>query len=47
MKTDDLLLPPPDEINLESGKCMWIIDGFRIWAINYEHALECYSLIKD
>jgi hypothetical protein len=44
---ENQLNPPPDEINLKSGKCMWIIDGFKIWAVNYEHALECYSLIKD
>lgn len=39
--------PPPDEINIESGKKMWEINGYRIWANNFQEALELLPLIES
>ena len=39
--------PPPDEINLETGKCMWIIKDYRIWADDYPQALELLNRIES
>lgn len=39
--------PPPDQINVETGKCMWEIKGYRIWANSYPEALEHLILIES
>lgn len=39
--------PVPDEINIQSGKSMWIINDIRIWADTYQHALEQYHMIES
>lgn len=39
--------PPPNEINLETGKKMWEIKGYKIWAENYQKALEILPLIES
>lgn len=39
--------PAPDEIDINTGKSMWIIKDYRIWADNYEQALEILPLIEN
>lgn len=39
--------PAPDEINTDTGKSMWIIKDYRIWADNYKQALELLPLIEQ
>jgi len=41
------LTPPPDQIDLDSGKSMWIIDDYKIWAETYQQALELLPLIQS
>jgi hypothetical protein len=43
----NLMPPPPDEINLDTGKCMWIIKDYRIWASSYQEAVELLPLIES
>ena len=44
---DNTMSPPPDEINTTSGKSMWIIKDYRIWADSYKQALELLPLIEQ
>jgi hypothetical protein len=46
-KDDNQLEPPPAQVNLENGKSMWVIDGYRIWAKSYKEALELLPLIES
>ena len=46
-KNDHQLEPPPAQVNLENGKSMWVIDGYRIWAKSYKEALELLPLIES
>lgn len=39
--------PAPDEINTDTGKSMWIIKDYRIWADSYKQALELLPLIEN
>jgi hypothetical protein len=39
--------PAPYEINTLTGKSMWIIKDYRIWAENYQQALELLPLIEQ
>jgi len=39
--------PAPDEINTDTGKSMWIIKDYRIWADSYKQALETLPLIEN
>jgi hypothetical protein len=41
------LHPPPDQIDIETGKCMWIIKDYKIWADTYEQALKLVSIIES
>ncbi len=41
------LEPPPEQINADTGKKMWIIDGYRIWANSYKEALELLPMIQS
>lgn len=41
------LAPPPNEINTDTGKMMWIIDGYKIWARSYQEALQLLPLIQS
>jgi hypothetical protein len=41
------MTPPPDEINLDTGKCMWIIKDYKIWANSYEEALQLLPMIES
>jgi hypothetical protein len=47
MEESNVLDPAPDEINLETGKCMWKLDGYRIWADSYQQALEILPFIQQ
>ena len=40
------LFPPAEEINLQSGKGMWTIKGYRIWADNYLQACKLLETIE-
>lgn len=44
-KNDGQLEPPPDQVDLETGKSMWLIDGYKIWAESYQQAVKLYSII--
>ena len=44
---DNQLPPPPDQINIETGQTMWVIDGYRIWASSYMKALELLPIIQS
>jgi hypothetical protein len=39
--------PAPDEINTNTGKCMWIIKEYRIWATSYQEALKHLQIIEN
>jgi hypothetical protein len=41
------MAPPPDQINTSTGKSMWIIKDYRIWADSYKQALELLPLIEQ
>lgn len=47
MEDQHKLEPPPEQINTETGKKMWIIDGYRIWANSYQEALELLPMIQS
>lgn len=44
---DFTLSPPPDQIDLDSGKQMWVINGYKIWARSYKEALELLPMIEN
>jgi hypothetical protein len=44
---ENTLDPAPDEINTSTGKSMWIIKDYRIWADSYKQALELLPLIEQ
>lgn len=43
----DQLPPPPDMIDINTNKCMWIINDYKIWASSYEEALSLLPLIES
>ncbi len=46
MEETTVLDPAPDQIDLATGKKMWMLDGYRIWADSYQQALEILPLIQ-
>lgn len=44
---DNQLSPPPDQIDIDNCKMMWVIEGYRIWARSYQEALELLPLIQS
>lgn len=44
---DNQMPPPPDEIDIDNDKMMWVIEGYRIWARNYQEALEILPFIQS
>jgi len=44
---DNIMSPPPDEINTTTGKSMWIIKDYKIWANSYEEALKLLPMIES
>lgn len=52
-KNNNQLEPPPDEINTQSGLCMWRIHSnkddceYKIWAMTYEEALRMLPMIEN
>ncbi|MFO0452183.1 MAG: hypothetical protein ACK52I_26615 [Pseudomonadota bacterium] len=47
LKNDGQLEPAPDQVNLETGKSMWIIKDYKIWAYTYQEALELLPMIES
>lgn len=44
---DEALITYPLPIKeQEDGKKLWIINGYRVWAQNYEQALELAAIIE-
>ena len=39
--------PPPSELDLETGKSMWEINGYKIWANSYGEAQSLLPLIES
>jgi hypothetical protein len=39
--------PPPEQIDLQTGKGMWTINDYRIWATSYKEALELLPIIES
>lgn len=39
--------PAPDEINTDTGKMMWKIKGYKIWADSYKQAQELLPMIES
>jgi hypothetical protein len=52
-QADNQLDPPPDQIDTETNKCMWIIKSikddveYKIWADTYQQALSLLPLIES
>jgi hypothetical protein len=44
---DNIMAPPPDEINSATGKSMWKLKGYKIWADNYEQAQKLLPMIES
>lgn len=44
---DNLMPPPPDEINTATGQSMWKIKDYKIWAHTYQEALRLLPLIES
>lgn len=40
------MFPPPEEIDLKSGKGMWTVNGYRIWASDYLEACKLLEVIE-
>jgi len=40
------LFPPAEEIDLKSGKGMWTIKGYRVWADDYLQACKQAEIIE-
>jgi len=48
MSMNNKLDPAPDEINTTTGKSMWIVKGYKIWADSYQQAVkELLPLIEQ
>ena len=39
--------PAPDQVDPVTGKCMWIIKGYRIWDSSYQDAVKHLELIEN
>ena len=46
-QNDNQMTPPPNQLDLESGKSMWVINGYKIWADSYQQALELLPMIES
>ena len=44
---DNKMSPPPDQINTDTGKSMWIINDYKIWADSYQQALQLLPMIES
>ena len=42
---DETLITYPLPLKEADGKKLWIINGYRVWAENYEQALELAAMI--
>lgn len=46
-RTNNQLDPIPNEIDFNTGKSMWIINGYKIWATSYQEAQKHLILIES
>lgn len=46
-KRSDKLEPAPTAIDKLHNKKMWVIEGYKIWAGSYQHALQLLPLIQS
>ena len=44
---DEALITYPYPVKETDGKKLWIINGYRVWAENYESALELAAMIDS
>lgn len=44
---DNTMSPPPLEIDMVTGKCMWLIKDYKIWANTYEEAVKHLDVIES
>jgi hypothetical protein len=44
---DNIMAPPPDEINTTTGKSMWKLKGYKIWADSYQQAQKLLPMIES
>lgn len=44
---DNAMSPPPLEIDMVSGKSMWLIKDYKIWANTYEEAVKHLDVIES
>ena len=42
---DEALITYPLPLNEQDGKKLWVINGYKVWAENYESALELAAMI--
>ena len=42
---DEALITYPLPLKEADGKKLWIINGYKVWAENYEQALELAAMI--
>ena len=42
---DEALITYPLPLKEQDGKKLWIINGYKVWAENYEQALELAAMI--
>lgn len=47
VKENNIMDPIPEEINIETGKCLWTINGYKIWADDYKQATELLPIIES
>lgn len=43
----ELLEPAEDNIDPVTGKKMWVIKGYKIWAHSYKQAMELLPMIEN
>jgi hypothetical protein len=44
---DNTMPPPPLEIDMVTGKSMWLIKDYKIWANTYEEAVKHLDVIES
>ena len=42
---DEALITYPLPLKEQDGKKLWVINGYKVWAENYESALELAAMI--
>jgi hypothetical protein len=42
-----IIEPAPDKIDMTTGKKMWLVNGYKVWAESYKKAMELVPLIES